>query len=82
MTLRDICKRFGISPRQAVVSARQVERELAARPMPMAEFDDCCGQYRWGTALEDQGGDHANHCENCPILIERRERVLRAGRAM
>ena len=51
-------------------------------PMPMAEFDGCCGQYRWGTALEDQGTEYANHCENCPLLIERRrERVLRMARA-
>jgi hypothetical protein len=52
-------------------------------PMPMAEFDHCCGQHRWGTALEDQRTDYANYCENCPLLIERRrERVLRAGRAL
>jgi hypothetical protein len=50
--------------------------------MTMAEFDDCCGQHRCGTALDDRGGDGANHCENCPLLIERRERVLQAARAM
>lgn len=51
--------------------------------MPMAEFNDCCGQHRWGTAIEDQGTDYANHCENCPLLIERRrERVLQTARAL
>jgi hypothetical protein len=44
-------------------------------PMPMAELDDCCGQHRWGTALQD--------CENCPLLIERRrDRVLQSARAL
>lgn len=52
------------------------------RPVPMPEFDDCCGQLRWGTALEDQGGEYANICENCPRLIERRERVLQQARAL
>lgn len=57
---------------------------MSARAMPMAEFDDCCGQHRWGTALEDRHSGFENYCENCPALIERREieqRVLRAARA-
>jgi hypothetical protein len=54
----------------------------ATRPMPMAEFDECCGQCRWGTALEDRGTDGGAICENCPQLIQRRrERVLREARA-
>ena len=52
-------------------------------PMPLAELDDCCGQYRWGTAIVDHGVGFANYCENCPLLIERRsERVLYAARAL
>lgn len=51
-------------------------------PMAMAEFDDCCGQYRWGTPLEDRQTGNENYCQNCPALIERRERVLQAARAV
>jgi hypothetical protein len=52
------------------------------QPMPMAEFDECCGQCRWGTAMEDRGSETGNYCENCPALIEhRRARVLQAARA-
>lgn len=55
-------------------------------PMPMAEFDDCCGQYRWGTAIEDRVSGQENFCDNCPVLLERierrRERVLQAARAL
>jgi len=47
------------------------------------EFDDCCGQYRWGTAIEDRGTDGEAMCANCPRLIERRrERLLREARAL
>lgn len=59
--------------------------QAADRPMPMAEFDDCCGQYRTrvGVAFGDIEQDVENYCENCPLLIERkREQILRVARAL
>jgi len=53
------------------------------RPMPSAELDDCCGQYRWDDVTVDD--PPATYCENCPLIIERLERqqrVMRAARAM
>lgn len=43
------------------------------RPMPMAEANECCGQFVPEIV-----------CENCPLLIERREQphVMLAARAM
>jgi len=38
-----------------------------ARPMPLAEADACCGQFRI-TADEQVA---ALFCENCPLIIER-----------
>lgn len=49
------------------------------RPMPLAEAAECCGQYRWDAAVDDA---RVHHCENCPLLIERkRDDFLRRARA-
>ena len=54
-----------------------------ASPMSLAEANECCGQYRWADWALDAWTLDA-YCENCPLLIERREHpeVLRAARAM
>lgn len=43
-----------------------------ASPMPLSEAAECCGE----------AGYHGYQCDNCPLLIERRERVMRAARAL
>lgn len=50
-------------------------------PMSLAEFDECCGRRHWDMVLGDHGAELANHCENCPALIERRREALRSARA-
>lgn len=59
--------------------------DASARPMSLAEAAECCGQYRWGHWALDGLDGHEAHCENCPLLIERKRDnpdVLRAARAM
>lgn len=60
---------------------------MTARPMPMAEFDACCGQYSFveaGGEVTVSGG-----CTNCPLLLgsdhavaNENPQVMRAARAM
>ncbi len=59
---------------------------MNARPMSLAEADDCCGQCVAGAPFFVRDV-HAQHCENCPLLIETSEQrendnVMRAARAM
>lgn len=45
---------------------------MTARPMPLAEFDQCCGQCLVGVALDHYGAMESvaldRVCDNCPLI--------------
>lgn len=45
---------------------------MNTRPMPIAEFDQCCGQCLAGVALDHYGAMESvsldRVCDNCPLI--------------
>ena len=60
---------------------------MNTRPMPFAEFDQCCGQCLAGVALDHYGAMESvaidRVCDNCPLLSAAAptERRLQEARA-